>query len=611
MILLSATAMRSTRSLLITYFLVLLAAGLGLCAVLADRIVDEVLVEREKTASEAIELRLAERVKNARDRFDSELLTHARLIGRVARTEYLPQSDAETRQFHKQLVPIYFVGFGPTHGLWLSTWQSGIFVPRRGPGPSGMQSSLYGSLIRSFLSNLQLSELFLKSIDNDDREIDFVQINGPFSSRVSRSENLKAAGYSLPHDRRAFDTVLEDWIHTDVNLPKGQDGRRVVLKIPLPLLAWGRFPPPTARPNRGDTPPSPPAQSAPNNDPLQLIFVHVARPTSELQQRILTFQAEAANDRLTLQQETAQTIRRVRTSIAVVGITVFIACLFGSSWLIRQGLKPLSKLSDAVSQVSERDFNLPVDREQLSTELQPIHERIVQTLDQLKAAFEREKQAVADISHELRTPVASLLATLEVALRKPRTLEQYQQTLSDCRGITKQLGGLVEKIMTLAYLDADQVRTNYQNIDASEVAAKCAEVIKPLAESHGIAFTMDARQPIALETDPDKLREALTNLLHNAVEYNTPGGKVALNISSDHDRVQFEVKDSGIGMTPEVRNRIFERFYRADPSRTATGVHAGLGLAIVKEYVDRLGGEIEVESEPGHGSTFRIRLPAA
>ncbi len=99
------------------------------------------------------------------------------------------------------------------------------------------------------------------------------------------------------------------------------------------------------------------------------------------------------------------------------------------------------------------------------------------------------------------------------------------------------------------------------------------------------------------------------NLLHNAVEYNRPGGAIELIARRDGAATVFEVRDTGIGMTADVRDKIFERFYRADPSRQATGVHAGLGLAIVKEYVSRLGGTIAVESEPGSGTTFRVTLP--
>jgi signal transduction histidine kinase len=594
--------MRSTRSLLIVYFLTLLAIGLGLVTFLADRVVVHALSEREKSSFEAADLRTEERIKGERDKFEQELLTHARMIGRIARTEYLPQSDVDTRKFNNVILHTYMAGFGPTHGLWAATWHSGIAPqPRRSSGPN--QPSLFWSLLRSYLSNLRLDELFLKPLDSDERMTDYVQISGPFSS-TRRSENLMAAGYTLPFHRRGFDKVLEDWQFDDVTLPRGQHGRRVVFKTPIPVLAFGRFGPPPPR-DRAGPPPPPPSPD------LQLVYVHVARPTTEFEQKVATFRAEADRDKQTVRENIRRTISWIRFITGVTVIGTFLACLVGSSWLIRRGLTPLNRLSDAVSMVSERDFHLAVNREELSTELQPIHERITETLEQLKAAFEREKQAVADISHELRTPVASLLATLDVALRKPRTADQYLQTLKDCRGITKQLGQLVEKVMTLAYLDAGQTKMSAVPADVTGIAESCAAVIRPLAEAHGLKFVLHADGPIEVTTDPDKLREVLTNLLHNAVEYNRAGGRVELDVTADPDGVQFLVKDTGIGMTADVREKIFERFYRADPSRTATGVHAGLGLAIVKEYVERLGGSIDVASEPDVGSTFRVLLPAA
>jgi signal transduction histidine kinase len=308
---------------------------------------------------------------------------------------------------------------------------------------------------------------------------------------------------------------------------------------------------------------------------------------------------------------TRSRIAGVRLALLLAGLTGFVGVAVGVPLLVRRGLKPVDTLSDAVSRVSERDFRLPVGREQLTQELAPIHDRLTHSLEALKVAFEREKEAVADISHELRTPVAGLLATIDVCLRKPRTADQYRQVLEDCRGITKQLGGLVERVMTLAYLDAGHTATQAAPTDAAVLADDCAAVIRPLAEAHGLTLTADAAEPAELTTDADKLREVMLNLLHNAVEYNQPGGSVRLSVRRERDAgpVVVEVSDTGIGMTPEVKGKIFERFYRADPSRTATGVHAGLGLAIVKEYVDRLGGSISVESAPGRGSTFRVTLP--
>jgi len=203
------------------------------------------------------------------------------------------------------------------------------------------------------------------------------------------------------------------------------------------------------------------------------------------------------------------------------------------------------------------------------------------------------------------------MATIDVALRKDRTPEQYRTALKECRLISKQLGQLVERIMTLASLDAGNDRTQLARTYAGELVAGCAAVIRPLAAANNITLSVRVDDDLVLDTDSSKLREVLMNLLHNAVEYNQPNGTIELTARRDGPSAVFEVRDTGIGMAPEVKEKIFERFYRADSSRHATGVHAGLGLAIVKEYVARLNGTIAVESQPGVGTTFRVTFPAA
>jgi signal transduction histidine kinase len=176
--------------------------------------------------------------------------------------------------------------------------------------------------------------------------------------------------------------------------------------------------------------------------------------------------------------------------------------------------------------------------------------------------------------------------------------------------ISKQLGQLVERIMTLASLDAGNDHILTSLTDVADVAMGCVAVIRPLASANSISVELRTDEPLELDTDSGKLREVLMNLLHNAIEYNKPGGTIELRARRLPHAVVLEVQDTGIGMTDEVKDKIFERFYRADASRHSTGVHAGLGLAIVKEYVSRLEATIAVESEPGNGSLFRVTLPA-
>jgi heavy metal sensor kinase len=293
----------------------------------------------------------------------------------------------------------------------------------------------------------------------------------------------------------------------------------------------------------------------------------------------------------------------------ISGVT-FAATVLGGFALVWLGLRPLRRLSDAVSRVSTKDFRLPLDdRRRLPNELRPIAERLTQTLDMLKRAFAREKQAAADISHELRTPLAALMTTLDVALKKPRSPEEYRELLEDCRLSGQQMSRLVERLLALARLDAgvDTLRT--QQIDVAGLAERCAAVVRPLADARGLTLRVHRDGPTPMQADPNKLSEVVTNLLHNAIQYNRPSGSVDLTVERENGHLKLEVSDTGIGIGPEARSHIFERFFRADPSRQSDGLNAGLGLAIVKGYVDLMGGTISVESAEGVGSTFRVELP--
>jgi signal transduction histidine kinase len=245
----------------------------------------------------------------------------------------------------------------------------------------------------------------------------------------------------------------------------------------------------------------------------------------------------------------------------------------------------------------------------MPSELRPIVERLTQTLDLLKRAFAREKQAAADISHELRTPLAALLTTIDVALRKNRSAEEYREMLSDCRATGKQITQLVERLLILARLDAGADTLRPRLVDVAELTEQCTTMVRPLAEARGLTLKLHRNGPAEFKTDPDKFREVVTNLLHNAIEYNRPDGSVEVALEEQPGKLQLEVRDTGIGIAPAAREQIFERFYRADPSRAAEGLHAGLGLAIVKGYVDLMGGQIRVDSAEGQGSVFRLQFP--
>jgi signal transduction histidine kinase len=396
----------------------------------------------------------------------------------------------------------------------------------------------------------------------------------------------------------------------DVTLPTGKTVRRVQMKF-VPgtriTINMGRrrgpgAPPPSSVP---PPPPSPPPTAA-----LPWIVVHVAAEPAKRDATVARLRTAYESHSADLTAHAQQELSQLQRQLVLIGFGAFLATTLGGFVLVGVGLAPLRRLSEAVGKVSPRDFRLPLaDDASLGKELAPIAGTLRETLDQLRRAFERERQSSADISHELRTPVASLLATLDVALRKPRTADEYRQTLVDCRGIGQQMRQLVERLMALARLDAGSDQVRPQKIDVAELIEDVATLVNPLARERGLDLRVQCPKEVAWTTDPHKLREILVNLLNNAIQYNRPNGRIELIAVEENGWLDLRVRDTGIGIAPESSERIFERFFRADPSRENSGMNAGLGLSIVKGYVKLLGGTVSVESQSGQGSTFRVRLP--
>lgn len=415
----------------------------------------------------------------------------------------------------------------------------------------------------------------------------------------------------------------------DTELEPGLAVRRLMLKVPLvggrhprlgpgPRLTIAEKPPPP--PGSTEKPPGvarldlgprgPAASQEPHTNPAPILYIQCAADKAPLDKKLGDLRNNLDDELDKLKEESRATLSSLRSRLLLIGLLAFAGTVVGGVWLVRLGLSPLQRLSEAVSQVSAKDFRLPFDEPSLPRELRPIVERLTQTLELLKRTFAREKQAAADISHELRTPLAALLTTTEVALRKPRSAEEYRELLADCHATGQQMSQLIERLLALARLDAGVDTLRPREVDAASVAEQCATLVRPLVAARGLKLHVERNGPVVLNTDPDKLREIVTNLLHNAIEYNRPEGSIELVLQRQNGHVLVEVRDTGIGIAPEAREHIFERFYRADPARQADGLHAGLGLAIVKGYVDLMNGKIRVESTEGQGTTFRVELPA-
>jgi two-component system sensor histidine kinase SenX3 len=222
---------------------------------------------------------------------------------------------------------------------------------------------------------------------------------------------------------------------------------------------------------------------------------------------------------------------------------------------------------------------------------------------------ETRRDFVANISHELKTPIGAISLLSEALMDSSDDQEMVKKFSADLFRESKRLAGLVQDIIQLSRLQSADLLKIASLVDLSGVIVDAVERNQVLAERRGITLSWDAPQGYQVLGDSEMLTMAVKNLIENAILYSDKGGQVGVGLREDDGLAQISVTDTGVGIDPEHIERIFERFYRADPSRSRETGGTGLGLAIVKHVAQNHRGDIQVFSKPGFGSTFTLRLP--
>jgi heavy metal sensor kinase len=230
------------------------------------------------------------------------------------------------------------------------------------------------------------------------------------------------------------------------------------------------------------------------------------------------------------------------------------------------------------------------------------------TFARLEAAFAQQQQFTSDAAHELRTPVSVMLTQAQTALNRERTAPEYRETVEACQRAAQRMRRLIESLLALARLDAGQEQMKQLDFDLSSTVRDCIEMIRPLADGRGVKISADL-QPLKISGDSERLAQVVTNLLTNAIQYNLRDGEARVKLEPQDGMAVLTVSDTGQGIAAEDLPRVFERFYRADKSRSTGG--NGLGLAISKAVVEAHGGTVEAASGENVGATFTVRLPLA
>ena len=292
--------------------------------------------------------------------------------------------------------------------------------------------------------------------------------------------------------------------------------------------------------------------------------------------------------------------------VAVVLVCGIFASAMIAITVTKRGLRPLGAMTRSLKRVGPNRLHERVLPEEWPRELQPVAVAFDDMLDRLEDSFTRLSQFSADLAHELRTPLANIRGEAEVALARPRTPNEYQTVIESSVAECERLSGIIDNLLFLARAEAAESKINHSHFDGRAAIERIAAYNEAIAEERGLTITCAGQGEVY--ADPVLFGRAVSNLVDNAVHFTPDGGRIAISLTTNRDKAEITVQDTGCGIAAEHLPRIFDRFYRADASRSSEGT--GLGLALVKSIADLHGGSVSVESGFGRGTLVTLRFPS-
>jgi two-component system, OmpR family, sensor kinase len=338
-----------------------------------------------------------------------------------------------------------------------------------------------------------------------------------------------------------------------------------------------------------------------------LAYVY-ARPVSPPEQAARIVEAGK------LYEPTQEYIERIAFVLAS-GVTVaFLLSVVGAYLLARRALSPVSAVVAAAHRIRAGDLSkrlpVPPSKDEIGDLAATINDMLAHlevTLARLEETLDRQRRFVADASHELRTPLTSIHSYAQMleewALRDPQI---GPESVAAIKRESERMKGLIENLLELARGD-EGMKLNLKENDLTEVVEEAAESARASVNGKVLIERPTPQQEVSAVFDRERLRQAISILLDNAVKYSPEGGRVTIGIVEEDSSVRVEVADTGIGIPEDQIPHVFERFYRAEEARSTEGL--GLGLSIARQIAEDHRGSIEVRSKPGEGSTFIMRIP--
>lgn len=296
--------------------------------------------------------------------------------------------------------------------------------------------------------------------------------------------------------------------------------------------------------------------------------------------------------------------------LRVVGFS-FLACALGGYWIAHRGIRPVRKMAETAAQINSSTLYERLERSGLPSELSDLAGTFNAMLDRLEDSFTRLSRFSSDIAHELRTPIQNLRGEAEVVLSKDRGPVEYRELLGSFLEEYQRLSNLIDRLLFLARAENPRTQIQREELDLRKELGLLQDYYGPSAGESGVAVRLEAPEGLRASLDRSLFQRAVGNLLENSLKHTTAGGMVLLRASNGGEKVRVEVTDTGKGIPEEDVPRLFDRFYRVDPSRSVSSGGAGLGLSIVKSIMDLHGGKVEIQSQAGRGTTVTLSFPAA
>ena len=292
------------------------------------------------------------------------------------------------------------------------------------------------------------------------------------------------------------------------------------------------------------------------------------------------------------------------TMLIGLGGGILLLSAAGGWWLVGRALEPLDRINRTARLMTGGDLSARIHVDSVDSEVSQLTRALNGAFDRLQEAVDRQRRFTGDASHELRTPLATLSTEVQWALARPRTPEEMHASLEVCGRAALRMQSVIERLLVLARGETPALHVTQVALDA--VVRSAIEAVRPLADAAQVELVVDLA-PATLAGDADRLQEAITNVLTNAIRYNVERGHVRVDLRRDADAITLGISDTGIGIDAADLPSIFEPFFRGDPARSRDTGGAGLGLAVARTVVSQHGGTITCASERHRGTTIEMQ----